>query len=73
MKDALFLIVALLLAGLFVRQVPLAMDEELRIKDREMKKIRLEMAKEVVREIEAAGQEMVNKARREKDGPNHRR
>jgi hypothetical protein len=73
MRDALFLIVALILAGLCMQWVPVAVDEELAIKDREMKKVKLEMAREVVRRIEEEGREMVNKARREKDGPTHRR
>jgi hypothetical protein len=73
MRDVLFLIVVILLAALFIKQVPLAVDEELAMENRRMKKIKLEMAKEIVRQIEEEGREMVNKARREKDGPTHRR
>ena len=73
MRDTLFLIVVILLASLFIKQVPLAVDEELAMESMRIKKIKLEMAKEVLRQIEEEGQEMVNKARREKDGPTHRR
>jgi hypothetical protein len=73
MRDTLFLIVVILLAALFIKQVPLAVDEELAAESRRIKKIKLEMAKEVVRRIEESGKEMVNQARREKDGPTHRR
>ena len=62
----MFLAVAVILGCMFVRQVPMAVDAEIAIKDREIKRIRLEMAKEVVRRIEESGREMVNKARREK-------
>jgi len=73
LKDLLFLMVALILAGLVMRQVPLAVDEEIEIENRKMKKIRLEMAKEVIEEMERGAREMLDKARREKDGPTKRR